>query len=115
MSEIAAKDKISPNFIEFSFYDFKAMFSNKAKDQVKDQAKDQTDKTKDQVKDQIDKTKDQAKNQTDKKYYNLLINIRNYHVLGEEEINYLHTLSKKNLIEIIDIYNMHMININETA
>ena len=46
-------------------------------------------------------------------YYKLLIDIRNYKVLSEDEISYLNTISKYNLIEIINIYNLHMININE--
>lgn len=46
-------------------------------------------------------------------YYKLLISIRNYGILSIDDLYYIDTLPKCNLIEIIKIYNLHMININE--
>lgn len=48
-----------------------------------------------------------------KTYYELLINIRNFKPLSTHDLDYIKTLSKYNLIEIIKIYNAHMKNINE--
>lgn len=48
-----------------------------------------------------------------KTYYELLINIRNFKTLSTHDLDYISTLSKYNLIEIIKIYNAHMKNINE--
>uniref|UniRef100_A0A6C0I155 Uncharacterized protein n=1 Tax=viral metagenome TaxID=1070528 RepID=A0A6C0I155_9ZZZZ len=50
---------------------------------------------------------------TNKIYYELLISIRNYEVLSMDDLYYIDTLPKCNLIEIIKIYNLHMTNINE--
>jgi len=44
-------------------------------------------------------------------YYQFLINIKNYVILSSDDIYYIKTLSKDNLIEIINIYNLHIINI----
>ena len=46
-------------------------------------------------------------------YYKLLINIRNYGVLSAAEFNYIDTLPKSKLIEMIKIYNTHIENINQ--
>ena len=47
------------------------------------------------------------------KYYELLINIRNYGVLSTTEFDYIDTLPKAKLIEMIKIYNTHIENINQ--
>ena len=52
-------------------------------------------------------------NINNKIYYELLINIRNYGILSIDDLYYINTLPKCNLIEIIKIYNLHMTNINE--
>jgi hypothetical protein len=44
-------------------------------------------------------------------YYQFLINIKNYVILSSDDMYYIKTLSKDNLIEIINIYNLHIINI----
>lgn len=41
------------------------------------------------------------------KYYELTKNIRNYNILTTDEIDFIHTLSIKQLIEIIIIYDLH--------
>jgi hypothetical protein len=43
----------------------------------------------------------------DNSYYQILKNIRNYTILTPEEIDYIHTLSKPQLLEIIIIYDLH--------
>lgn len=46
-------------------------------------------------------------------YYNLLNNIRNLKSLTDDEIEYLNKLPKINLLEIINIYNIHIQNIHK--
>ena len=50
---------------------------------------------------------------TDPKYYRLINNISNFRELSNEDKLFIKTLSKQNLLELIDIYNTHMQNINE--
>ena len=45
------------------------------------------------------------KNLQDKTYYKLTHNIRNLKELSKEELDYIKTLPKENLIELIEIYN----------
>jgi hypothetical protein len=43
----------------------------------------------------------------DSKYYELTKNIRNYNVLTYDEMKFIKTLSQRQLIEIILIYDLH--------
>jgi hypothetical protein len=44
---------------------------------------------------------------TSSTYYELTKNIRNYNILTTDEIEYIQTLSKEQLLEIITIYDLH--------
>jgi hypothetical protein len=44
---------------------------------------------------------------TSSTYYELTKNIRNYNILTIGEIEYIQTLSKEQLLEIITIYDLH--------
>lgn len=46
------------------------------------------------------------------KYYELTKNIRNLLPLKNEEYEYIKTLSNDKLLDIINIYNLHITNIN---
>lgn len=46
-------------------------------------------------------------------YANILQDIKNMNVLSSYQIYYLRELSKSNLIEIIELYNLVMRNVNE--
>jgi len=46
------------------------------------------------------------------KYYELTKNIRNLIPLKNEEYEYIKTLSNDKLLDIINIYNLHITNIN---
>ena len=48
---------------------------------------------------------EKPKNLSDNEYYTLTQNIRNLKKLTPEEIEYIKTLPKENLIELIEIYN----------
>ena len=48
---------------------------------------------------------EKPKNISDNEYYTLTQNIRNLKQLTQEEIEYIKTLPKENLIELIEIYN----------
>jgi hypothetical protein len=48
---------------------------------------------------------EKPKNISDNEYYTLTQNIRNLRELTPEEIEYIKTLPKENLIELIEIYN----------
>lgn len=48
---------------------------------------------------------EKPKNLSDNEYYTLTQNIRNLQQLTPEEIEYIKTLPKENLIELIEIYN----------
>ena len=43
----------------------------------------------------------------DSKYYELTKNIRNYNVLTHDEMKFINTLSQRELMEIILIYDLH--------
>jgi hypothetical protein len=43
----------------------------------------------------------------DSKYYELTKNIRNYNILTHDEMKFINTLSRKQLLEIILIYDLH--------
>jgi hypothetical protein len=43
----------------------------------------------------------------DSKYYELTKNIRNYNVLTHDEMKFINTLSQRQLMEIILIYDLH--------
>ena len=55
----------------------------------------------------------ESKDLSDKKYYALQKNIRNFEPLTKRELLYLRSLNIENLIEIIEIYNQHSVNMKE--
>jgi hypothetical protein len=69
---------------------------------------------------QQSQTQNQTQTQNQKKeekvnflYTNILQNIKNMNVLSSYQIYYLREMSKSNLIEIIELYNLVMRNVNE--
>lgn len=45
--------------------------------------------------------------ENDNKYKMLMNNVRNFEILSNEEFEYIKSLSKEQLLEIINIYNLH--------
>jgi len=45
-------------------------------------------------------------------YYDMMNHIRNMRVLSDTQVGYYHQLSKKQLINILELYNMILVNVN---